>query len=173
MGLCWRAPPQGIARPGRENDPPGPGPPVGSGLFVFLKIIFLSCYALKTHLLRHQTTLAYARYCLAEPEPRSLKSSPVSDLVDYPSFRRCLTPVRELLCVVSCVPSIGPRCSFDLSNSWFRPFSELYAAPNRIGIKPYSWLSTQNIVMELRTYPKTPPPRPLSPQAGRGEDVLG
>ena len=28
--------------------------------------------------------------------------------------------------------------------------SELYAAPNRIGIKSYSWLSTQNIVMERR-----------------------
>ena len=58
---------------------------------MYLKIIFLSCHALKTHPSRHQTTLAYARYCLAEPEPRLLKSSPVSDLVDYPSFRRCLT----------------------------------------------------------------------------------
>jgi hypothetical protein len=91
VGLCWRATPQGIARPGRENDPPGPGPPIGPGLFVLLTIIFLSCHALKTHLSRHQTTLDYARYCLAEPELRSLKSRPVSDLVDYPSFRRCLT----------------------------------------------------------------------------------
>ena len=48
---------------------------------------FLSCHAWKTHLSRRQTTLDHARYCLAEPE----QSSPVSDLVDYPSFRRCLT----------------------------------------------------------------------------------
>jgi len=91
VGLCWRATPQGIARPGRKNDPPGPGPPIGPGLFVVSEDHFFVLLCLENAPLTHQTTLAFARYGLAEPEPRSLKSSPVSDLVDYPSFRRCLT----------------------------------------------------------------------------------
>ena len=114
---------------------------MGPGLFVLLTIIFLSCHALKTHLLRRQTTLAYARYCLAEPELRSLKSSPVSDLVDYPSFRRCLTS-REGIALRRLKSSFNRAALLiRLIELEVQTDSELYAAPNRIGIKPYSWLS--------------------------------